>query len=120
MDAKQMIERTKLFGYDCIDICNYLTGSFLKNHIRGQLTRSSTSVSANYRAARLAQSRASFISKISIVVEETDESAMWLKMIIDKKLMSPNYYEELSRLKKEAMELTSMFISTRKTMTLKK
>jgi four helix bundle protein len=78
MDAKEMLRRTKLFGYDCIDLCNFLEGNYLKNHIRGQLIRSSTSVTANYRAARLAQSEASFVAKISIVVEETDESSMWL------------------------------------------
>jgi four helix bundle protein len=70
MDAKEMIRRTKQFGYDCVDLCNYLEGTYLKNHIRGQLIRSSTSVTANYRAARLAQSEGSFVAKISIVVED--------------------------------------------------
>ena len=83
MDAKEMLRRTKQFGYDCIDLCSSLEGNYLKNHIRGQLIRSSTSVSANYRAGRLAQSKASFVSKISITVEEADESSMWIEMIID-------------------------------------
>jgi four helix bundle protein len=115
MDAKEMIRRTKKFGYDCIDLSDSLYGSYLKNHVRGQLIRCSTSVGANYRAARLAQSRASFIAKVSISVEEADENAMWLEMIIDKKLV-PKYDEESFRLIREANELTSIFIATRKTM----
>ncbi len=43
-------------------------------HIGGQLIRGSTSVASNYRAACIAQSKASFVAKISIVVEESDES----------------------------------------------
>ena len=119
MDAKEMLNRTKLFSYNCIDLCNYLDGNYLKNHIRGQLIRSSTSVSANYRAARLAQSEASFVSKVSISVEEADESAFWLEMIIDKNLLPFKYLDELKRLMKEASELTSIFIATRKTINLK-
>jgi len=115
-----MIKRTKQFGYDCIDLCNTVSGNYIKNHIRGQLIRSSTSVGANYRAARLAQSKASFISKVSISFEEADESAMWLEMVIDKNLLSLNYTEELKRLLQEATELTSIFIATRKTMRLNK
>jgi len=81
-------------------------------HIRRQLIRCSTSVAANYRATCLAQSRASFISKISIVLEETDESFFWLEFIVDEKLMERKRAESLV---KEAEELTAIFISSRKT-----
>lgn len=72
MDAKELIKKTKKFGYDCIDLTNLLYGNYLKNHVRGQLIRCATSVGANYRAARLAQSEASFIAKVSIIIEEAD------------------------------------------------
>lgn len=120
MDAKEMLRRTKQFGYDCIDLSNSLEGNYLKNHIRGQLIRCSTSVSANYRAARLAQSKAAFIAKVSISIEEADESAMWLELMIDKKLLHPKYNEESKRLIKEANELTSIFVATRKTIESRK
>jgi four helix bundle protein len=116
MDAKEMLKRTKQFGYDCIDLSNALYGSYLKNHIRGQLIRCSTSVSANYRAARPGQSKAAFIAKISICIEEADESIMWLGLISDKSLLSGRFIQELNRLNKEASELTSILISTRKTL----
>jgi len=119
MDSKEMLRRTKQFGYDCVDLCNNLEGTYLKNHARGQLIRCSTSVIANYRAARLAQSEAAFIAKVSIVVEESDESAFWIEMIIDKNLLPLKYLDESKRLMKEASELTSIFIATRKTINLK-
>jgi len=116
MDAKEMLKRTKKFRYDCIDLSDSLYGSYLKNHVRSQLIRCSTSVGANYRAARLGQSKAAFIAKISICIEEADESLMWLELISDKNLLRGRSDEELNRLIREASELTSILISTRKTL----
>jgi four helix bundle protein len=115
MNSKELIERTKKFGYDCIDLTECLDGSYLKGHVRGQLLRSATSVAANYRAARLAQSKASFVAKISIVIEEADESAMWLEMVLDKDLILTCRTDQANRLLREANELTSIFVATRKT-----
>jgi len=72
-----------------------LPNTYLGNHIKGQLIRASTSVAANYRAACLAQSKASFIAKISIVIEEVDESLFWLEFINDEKLISFKELEPL-------------------------
>jgi four helix bundle protein len=119
MDAKELLKRTKQFGYDCIDLSDLLNGTYLKYHVRGQLIRCSTSVGANYRAARLAQSEASFVAKVSITIEEADESSMWLEMIIDKNLLPSKYLDESKRLLREAFELTSIFIATRKTINAK-
>ena len=71
-----------------------------------------TSVAANYRAACLAQSKASFVSKLSIVLEEADESAFWLEFIVDEELMSE---KRIRPLLDEANELTAIFFASRKT-----
>jgi four helix bundle protein len=76
------------------------------------LIRSSTSVAANYRACCIAQTKASFISKISIVIEEVDESNFWLEFIIDENLLKRELVESLL---KESAELTAIFIASRKT-----
>ncbi|HYQ56573.1 MAG TPA: four helix bundle protein [Draconibacterium sp.] len=73
--------RTKSFCIDCIRLAESLPHNYLGRHIQGQLIRSSSSVAANYRAAKLAQSTAAFVSKIKIVVEEADESQFWLELI---------------------------------------
>ena len=51
--------------------------------IADQLMRSASSVAANYRAACRARSRAEFVAKLSIVVEEADETILWLELIGD-------------------------------------
>ena len=112
MDSEKLKERTKEFAHRCIKLAMALPKGQLGNHIAGQLIRCSTSVAANYRATLLAQSKASFIAKLSIVLEETDESAFWLEFIIDEKLLKRTLVEPLL---KEANELTAIFFSSRKT-----
>jgi len=89
-----------------------LPGTDLGKHIRRQLIRCSTSVAANYRATCLAQSKASFISKLSIVLEEADESYFWLEFIIDEGLLKRRLVDSLLM---EAEELKAIFISSLKT-----
>ena len=62
-----------MFAHRYVKLAVSLPKSQLSRHISGQLIRSSTTVAANYRAACLAQSKPSFKSKISIVLEEADE-----------------------------------------------
>ena len=89
-----------------------LPNTKLGRHIQGQLIRCSTSVAANYRATCLAQTKNVFVSKISIVIEESDESAFWLEFIIDENFLK----KELTLpLLNEAKELTAIFVSSRKT-----
>jgi len=77
------------------------------------MIRAGTSVSSNHRAARLAQSRAAFKAKISIVIEEADECAFWCEIIEKEELVKDPL---LGQVIKEATELSSIFIATRKTM----
>jgi four helix bundle protein len=44
-----------------------------------QLVDCATSVGANYRATARARSRAEFIAKLAVVVEEADEAVFWLE-----------------------------------------
>ena len=112
MVERDLKERTKEFAHRCVKLTLALPQTELGNHIRRQLTKCSTSVASNYRAACMAQSKADFVSKISIVVEEPDESCFWLEFIIEEKLLDQ---EMVISLLGEAKELTSIFVSSRKT-----
>jgi four helix bundle protein len=105
-------ERTKKSAHRCVRLAMALPKTPLGNHVRGQLIRCSTSVAANYRAACLAQSRAGFVAKLSIVLEEADESHFWLEFAIDEELLKPTLVHPLLR---EADELRGIFITSRKT-----
>ena len=112
MDNEELKERTKLFAHRCVKLALALPKNVLGDHLRKQLIRCSTSVASNYRAALMAQTKPAFISKISIVIEEADESEFWLEFIMDEKLMKR---EKVLPLFTEAHELASIFIITRKT-----
>lgn len=112
MTKEELKKRTKEFAHRCVKLALALPNNKLGNHLQGQLIRSSTSVAANYRATCIAQSKKSFIAKISIVIEECDESYFWLQFILDEKLIPE---ERIKDLIQEAKELTSIFISSRKT-----
>jgi len=117
MDREELIKRTNDFAHRCVKLALSLPKSTLGEHINKQLIRCSTSIAANYRAACVAQSRAHFISKLGIVVEEADETCFWLQFVIDEKLLKEI---RVLPLLDEAKELASIFVSARKTSQLKK
>ncbi|MDO8366605.1 MAG: four helix bundle protein [Saprospiraceae bacterium] len=94
--------RTKKFAVDVFLYLGTLSGIKNAQPIVYQLTKSSTSVAANWRAACRARSGNEFYSKVCIVVEEADESEFWLDFIAATKIdISP----ERQRLEKEAHEI---------------
>ena len=68
MHGDDLKVRTIFFAHRSVKLANALPNSTLGRHIKGQLIRWATSVAANYRAACIAQSKAGFISKLSIVI----------------------------------------------------
>ena len=112
MNSKELKKRTKEFAHRCVKAATALPDSKLGRHIAGQLIRSATSVAANYRAVCLAHSKAAFTSKLSIVIEEADETEFWLEFAVDEKLLKSS---AVGSLRDEAQQLTSIFIASRKT-----
>jgi len=116
MNKEDLLKRTRTFAHNCVKLALTLPNTYLGNHIKGQLIRCSTSIAANYRSVCLAQSKASFISKLSIVLEESDESEFWLEFIVEENLLSET---RVLPVKLEAGELTKIFAASRKTARLK-
>jgi len=112
MDKEALKKRIEQFAHRCVKLGLALPKSYLGNHIKGQLIRCSTSAASNYRAACIAQSKASFISKLGIVVEEVDEACFWMEFIIDEQLIPK---AKVISLLKEGQELTAIFVSSQKT-----
>lgn len=99
-------KRTKKLAVDIIKFCDSLKKCKASSVVTYQLVKSATSTGANYRAACRARSKPEFFSKICIVVEEADESEYWLEIINDANLSKD--MEELTRLTKEANEITKI------------
>jgi len=111
MNSEVLKKRTRGFAHGCVKLAVALPRTPIGKHVENQLVRCGTSVASNYRATLLAQTKAAFISKISIVIEEADESEFWLEFIIDERLLEK---DRVSPLLSKAHELTSIFIVSRK------
>jgi len=112
MNRQELLARITQFAHRCVKLALALRNAPLGNHIRGQLIRCSTGVAANHRAACIAQSRAAFVAKLSIVIEEVDESCFWMEFIIDEELLTK---QRVAPLLDEGYELRRIFISARHT-----
>ncbi len=108
---EEMKARLKMFVLELIRFCQGLPKTQEANIIKNQLLRCGSSVYANYRAACRARSKAEFFSKMSIVVEEADETEMWLDLLIDSKLSDT---PEARRLHQESLEILKIMASARK------
>ncbi len=117
MKGDELKDRTKLFALRIMKLVDALPNTVAGKTIANQIMRSGSSVGANYRAACRARSNAEFISKLGIILEESDETEFWLELIMDGKLLPKDKVEPL---KKEAEEITAIMASSRKTAQSKK
>ena len=112
MNAEELKKRTKQFALRVLKLVAALPNNVQGRVVGAQLVRAGTSVAANYRAACRGRSRAEFVAKLGIVVEEADESAFWLELIIDSSLLRAKLVQPLLD---EANELTRIMVSSRVT-----
>ena len=112
MDERELKERTKKFGLRIMKLVDALPNTTSGRAIGNQLIRSGTSVGANYRAACRGRSKAEFIAKLGIVIEEADECGFWLELIMEGNLL-PN--TQVQPLFKESDELTAIFTASVRT-----
>jgi len=110
--AEVLKERTRAFALRVIRVIRALPPGMEGRLIGHQLLRSGTSVAANYRAVCRARSRPEFLSKLAIVLEETDECAFWLELLGDAGLIPER---KLRDLKSEANQLVAIFNASRAT-----
>ena len=107
----EIMERISLFALNILKLSEkipFTTGTKVINY---QITKSGTSVYANYRAALRGRSKAEFFSKLSISVEEADETEMWLELLIS----SGIYIDEFAKkLHEESLEILKILSSLRK------
>jgi four helix bundle protein len=109
---EELWQRTKQFALRIIKLFRALPKTEEARVLGRQLLRSGSGVAANYRSACRARSRADFVSKIGITVEEADETAFWLELLVDAGIVRGARLENLLA---EANELVRIFAATRAT-----
>lgn len=108
---EELKTRLRRFSLSLIKLSQDTPYSKESKVLMNQLLRSGTSVYANYRAACRARSKAEFFSKLSIVVEEADETEMWLDLVIESKINNSDLANELFA---ESLEILKIMAKARK------
>jgi len=112
-----MKARTKRFALRVIRLIDSLPDSKASFVIGRQLLRSGTSVGANYRSACRGKSTADFLSKLSIVEEEADESVYWMELLVESDLVRESMLADLID---EANQIVAIIVAAIKTTKLKR
>jgi four helix bundle protein len=110
--ANQMQDRTKRLAVEVIKFSRKIKNDYVTYIIKQQMIRSATSVASNYRAVCRARSNNEFFSKLSIVVEEIDETNLWLEVIKEAEI---EITDEINHLIKESKEITAILATSRST-----
>ncbi len=106
--SKELEKRTREFAVMIIRLSITLPNTSEGMVVRNQITKSGTSIGANYREANRARSRADFKNKIKICESEASETQYWLEVIIDLKWLSS---EKVKTVYDECRELLAIFTS---------
>src|SRR5229473_5488865 len=109
MQERDLQLRTKQFAVQVIQFCEQLSNDETSKILKRQLLRAGTSVGANYRAACRAKSKPAFISKMSDVLEEADESGYWTELLLESGRVD---VKTAAPLPGEANELVAIAISS--------
>ena len=109
MDKEILLKRTKDFSIAVGKLVLQLSSSILNKNYSHQISRSSSSVGANYRAACRAKSTADFIHKLKIVEEELDETLFFLELL---KEFNPEREKEINACWQEGNELLSIIVAS--------
>ncbi|AKD58651.1 hypothetical protein SD10_19215 [Spirosoma radiotolerans] len=88
-------KRLKMFMLRCVKVCRTLPKEYEAQHFAHQLIRSSSSAAANFRAVRRGRSQKEFFAKLSVTLEELDESLFWLETIVFTEIVPERRLKEL-------------------------
>ena len=110
---EELKTRLRRFALNLIELSKQTSLNSESKVLMNQLLRSGTSVYANYRAACRARSKAEFFSKLSIVVEEADETEMWLDLVIASKVNESDLARSLYN---ESLEILKIMSKARKSL----
>lgn len=105
-------EKSFSFAVRIIKLYKHLTENKKEYVLSKQLLRSGTSIGANVSEAERGQSKADFVSKMSIALKEANETDYWLRLLYAGEYLSQAEFESMSR---DVNELISILVSICKT-----
>jgi four helix bundle protein len=112
MPPAQLRDRTKRYAVAIVRFCRAVPRSDEGRIISRQLLRAGTAVGANYRSACRPRSDADFIAKLGLVIEECDETAFWLELLVEAEIIGVG---AIATLLDEVDQLIRIFVASRDT-----
>src|SRR6266496_2691880 len=107
-EERDLRDRTKQFALRIVEMFLVIPKTTEAQILGKQVLRSGTSVGANYREAYRGRSKAEFVAKCGDSLRELEETAYWLELLVDGKIVAP---EGLSALRQECDELIAIFVT---------
>ena len=95
MKENKLIELSKMFAVDIVNLCTDIKENRKGNVLLNQLLRSGTSIGANIHEANYASSKADFINKLQIALKECYESDYWLGLFRETKMITESEYTDM-------------------------
>lgn len=95
MKDNSLIQLSKSFAVDIINLCSDIKDNKKGNVLINQLLRSGTSIGANIHEGNYASSRADFINKFQIALKECYETDYWLSIFKDSQIITDTEYSEM-------------------------
>ena len=95
MGAVNIHEESKRFALEIIKLYSFLNKEKNEYILAKQLLRSGTSIGANVRESKNAQSQLDFLNKINIALKEADETQYWLELLYESNYISEEQFRSL-------------------------
>jgi four helix bundle protein len=110
--GEELERRLVSFAARILELSSRLPQSAQGRHVASQILRSGTATAANYGEARAAESRSDFIHKLRIVLKELNETAVWLQLIRETCLLSPDITDKIVAENRELCRIIAASIKT--------
>ena len=114
MSKGAILTKSKDFAVRIIKLTRYLQEDKHEYVLSKQILRSGTSIGAHARESNNAQSRADFLSKLSIALKEADETQYWLELLVESDIISKSQFESLNDNLTEIIAMLTASIKTTK------
>ena len=109
MEESVLAKKSKTFAIRIINLYKHLCSEKREFGLSKQILKSGTSIGANIREAKFAQSRNDYISKFSISLKESNETLYWLELLGETEYITIKEYESLYN---DCLEILKMLQST--------
>ena len=105
-------DKSKMFAVRIVKLYQYLCTEKREFVLAKQLLRSGTSIGANVKEAIRGQSKADFISKMSIALKEASETEYWLELLYETDFLDKNQFDSIYADNQELLKILTSIVKS--------